>query len=151
MFVFFIAGKCRRRAKDKEQSSTRRQWFENFKEFKGCSKALAQSKDGRIMALGMLSGYVFLFDVVTAYPAGEKLPITKHAAPVRENINTLRIWCRLLILSIEYIFVALKSIKLLTDTFKKLFMYTVRNVNQIQDLHYTQFNTSTVIVIHQFS
>ncbi|XP_056017514.1 uncharacterized protein LOC125672012 [Ostrea edulis] len=75
-------GKCRRRAKDKEQSSTRRQWFENFKEFKGCSKALAQSKDGRIMALGMLSGYVFLFDVVTAYPVGEKLPITKHAAPV---------------------------------------------------------------------
>ncbi|XP_062618909.1 uncharacterized protein LOC134280509 [Saccostrea cucullata] len=76
------AGKCRRRAKEKEQSANRNNWFENFKDFKGHSKALAQTKDGQTMALGMKSGYVLLFNTTTAYPIGEKLPITKHAAPV---------------------------------------------------------------------
>ncbi|XP_048764016.2 NACHT domain- and WD repeat-containing protein 1-like [Ostrea edulis] len=77
-------GKCDQRVcKNKDKGMMYRPcWFEDMDGVKGTSKAMVQSKDGHLLALGSEDGYLFIYNVESGYPIGQKAPATKHSASV---------------------------------------------------------------------
>lgn len=84
-FLFILlTGKCDQRVcKNKDKGMMYRPcWFEDMDGVKGTSKAMVQSKDGRLLALSSEDGYLFIYNVESGYPIGQKAPATKHSASV---------------------------------------------------------------------
>lgn len=79
-----MIGKCDQKVcKNKKYSMMYRPcWFDEPDAVKGTSKAMEISKDSRLLAVGSEDGYLFIYHTDSGYPAGQKVPATKHSASV---------------------------------------------------------------------